>query len=193
MATTDRPKRPGGRSARVRSAVLRAVEELLVDGGIAALSVAAVAERAGVNPSSVYRRWGTLDALLFDAVLAATARTVPTANTGSLRGDLERFVQSSIRATQTPLGAALAQVLLTRPLTPEGQRERQQYWARRHEALRPIFDRARERGERVPDPEDVIETVLAPVYFRRFVTGRPISRKLAATLVDRTLAGSPHS
>ena len=56
--------RPGGRSARVRRAVLDAVVELLEEGGARAVTIAEVATRSGVNASSIYRRWHGVDALI---------------------------------------------------------------------------------------------------------------------------------
>ena len=60
--------RPGGRSARVRDAVHKAVVELLADGEID-VAIPKIAERAGVNPTSIYRRWGSRDHLLLDAAV----------------------------------------------------------------------------------------------------------------------------
>jgi hypothetical protein len=42
----------------VQKAVHRAVRELQADGGEGELTVPAVAARAGVTPSTIYRRWG---------------------------------------------------------------------------------------------------------------------------------------
>ncbi len=63
--------RPGGRSARVRAAVHRAVGELLADEPAEALTIPAIAARAGVHATTVYRRWGSVAQLLADV---ATSR-----------------------------------------------------------------------------------------------------------------------
>src|SRR5215204_176225 len=60
--------RPGGRTARTRAAVLDATVAELAEHGHAALTVEAVAARAGVNKTTLYRRWGGKDGLLADAV-----------------------------------------------------------------------------------------------------------------------------
>src|SRR5512132_695784 len=83
-----RPRRPGGRSARVRAAVLRATIAELLRTGYAGLSVEAVADRAGVHKTTVYRRWGTLQQLVTDALLAHVSAKVPQPDTGTLRSDL---------------------------------------------------------------------------------------------------------
>ena len=51
--------RVGGRSARVVSAVLRMTLEVLGQEGYAGLRVEDVAARAGVNKTTIYRRWPT--------------------------------------------------------------------------------------------------------------------------------------
>lgn len=61
-------RRPGGRSARIRAQVLEAVRELLVEQGFDALSVDAVAERAAVHRTTVYRRWRDVGGLLADVL-----------------------------------------------------------------------------------------------------------------------------
>ena len=63
-APNRRTRRPGGRSARVQAAVYAAVGELVSEGHRDSVTVPQVAERAGVNPTSVYRRWGSVDALM---------------------------------------------------------------------------------------------------------------------------------
>ena len=67
--------RPGGRAARVRAQVHRAVVELVREG-MADLTLPAVADRAGVSPSTLYRRWGSVPALL-DDVAAGRDRPAP--------------------------------------------------------------------------------------------------------------------
>ncbi|MEV1246343.1 TetR family transcriptional regulator [Nonomuraea sp. NPDC050022] len=57
-------RRPGGRSARVRTAVHEAVLDLLRKEDWDSLSLARVAERSGVHQATLYRRWGTLGALI---------------------------------------------------------------------------------------------------------------------------------
>jgi AcrR family transcriptional regulator len=52
-APTSVTTRPGGRSARVRAAVHRAVEELLAEGPAEALTVPVIAARAGVHATTV--------------------------------------------------------------------------------------------------------------------------------------------
>src|SRR5450830_1070246 len=85
--------RPGGRSARVQESIHQAVHGLLEEQDRASLTVPQIAARAGVTPSTIYRRWGDLAALLADVAFARMRPEVEPANTGSLRGDLQAWAE----------------------------------------------------------------------------------------------------
>ena len=57
MASGQPGRRPGGRTAAVSNAIRAAVEELAAEKGLERVTIPLVAERAGVNPTTVYRRW----------------------------------------------------------------------------------------------------------------------------------------
>ena len=78
--------RRGGRSARVVESVLRATVEELGTVGYTALRVEDVAERSGVNKTSIYRRWPSKVELVAAALLNH-ARNHEAPDTGSLRED----------------------------------------------------------------------------------------------------------
>src|SRR6267154_2033770 len=54
---TATAQRPGGRSARVRREVLAATLHVLLEEGLDATTIPAIADRAGVHHTSIYRRW----------------------------------------------------------------------------------------------------------------------------------------
>ena len=65
--------RPGGRSARVQASVHQAVRDLLATSDRDGITVPAIAERAGVTPSTIYRRWGGLPELMADVAAEPVA------------------------------------------------------------------------------------------------------------------------
>src|SRR5664280_783734 len=81
-------RRPGGRSARVRAAVLEATLDQLAESGYDGLSFEAVAVRAGVHKTTLYRRWSDRTDLVLDAMLELSSQTVPVPDFGSVRADL---------------------------------------------------------------------------------------------------------
>src|SRR4051812_48263496 len=75
------------RVARSRAAVCDAVVDLLVAGGVPAVTVDAVVAQSGVAKTTVYRHWSSRDELLADAAARALPE-VEVPDTGSLAGDL---------------------------------------------------------------------------------------------------------
>src|SRR4051794_11575396 len=97
------PGRP--RSARADEAILGAVVDLLADGTTAeALSIEAVAARAGVGKATIYRRWANKDALLVDAV-ASLKGPLPEISGDSVREDLLTLLRP-VGRNRTPARAA---------------------------------------------------------------------------------------
>src|SRR2546425_529533 len=102
MEERDPVRRPGGRSARVRAAVHQAVTDLVAERGYGEFTVGDVAARAGVADTSVYRRWGTLEALLTDVALTRLNTQSPMPDTGSLAGDLHAYAAQVAREITGP-------------------------------------------------------------------------------------------
>jgi len=69
MSAAKAIPRPGGRSARVQAAVHAATTALIAEQGRGELTVPLIAARAGVTPSTIYRRWGDLAELLADVAV----------------------------------------------------------------------------------------------------------------------------
>jgi AcrR family transcriptional regulator len=178
--------RPGGRSARVRDAVHDAVVELLAAGEIDA-AIPKIAERAGVNPTSIYRRWGSRDNLLLDAAVTRLRATSPIPDTGSLRGDLAGWAEGVERAMRDRRGQILLRALVA---TMAPDQEPVEYLRARGDDLQAALDKAAARGEPVPTVDEVLDFVLAPLYLR-VLFRRPVEPGTGARLVDRLLTALP--
>ncbi len=188
LVTVKQPpvRRPGGRTARVRVAVHRAVLDLLADHDWDQLSLPLVAQRAGVHPATLYRRWGTVPALLDDVVTEQLSRASAVPDTGTLRGDLERYAVQAARDVAGPLGIVFLQAATL--ATRSGQaRPPPRYMARRGVQLQGMLDRAAARGEAPPTLVELLEVVLAPLYFHALFFNRPADADHARTLVGRLL------
>src|SRR5579862_1126111 len=145
-ATPREPRRRvGGRSARVRTAVLAATLEALLDGGYEALNFGEIAARSGVHESSIYRRWGTKAALVAEALQSSSASHRPTPDTGSFRTDLIETLRQVIVWLETPLGQATS--LIVTAADPDLAEIRRAYWLDRLARARLMVERAQGRGE----------------------------------------------
>lgn len=96
--------RTGGRSARVQTSIHAAVRDLLQEQERSALSVPMIAARAGVTPSTIYRRWGDLTSLLADAAVERLRPDEPV-DCGNLRDDLRTWVEVYLRKPTRPPAA----------------------------------------------------------------------------------------
>ncbi|MEU6783166.1 TetR/AcrR family transcriptional regulator [Nonomuraea angiospora] len=182
-------RRPGGRSARVRAAVHQAVTDLIAERGYGNFTVGEVAARAGVADTSVYRRWGNLEALLMDVAITWLTTQSPIPDTGSLAGDLRAYAANVARDVTGPDGPAVLRLAIALSTAgQDGLRARDAFLAERSRQLQAMLDRARDRGEHPPDVLDVLDHILAPMYIRVLFGAGPPTPDYAGTLVDRLLS-----
>jgi len=86
---TEPAPRGRPRSARAHEATLEAAAGLLLERGLDAVSMDAVAARAGVSKATIYRWWPTKESLALDALYTQWSAAAPVPrDTGSLRDDL---------------------------------------------------------------------------------------------------------
>jgi AcrR family transcriptional regulator len=185
-ASRGRP-RPGGRSARVRAAVFAATQELLQQRGAHGFSLVDVAERAGVAPSSLYRRWGGVEALIMDVGMDGLMQEYPLPDTGSLHGDLEGWADNIVRSLRDPVAATFFRMLVsTAGAKGEAAAHRTKAIRRRRADLAKLVERARRRGERAPDAALLVDVILAPLYTRALF-GERLEAGHAQRLVARLM------
>ncbi|MEU6054956.1 TetR/AcrR family transcriptional regulator [Streptomyces xanthochromogenes] len=117
----DRPRRrTGGRSARVREAVLKATAELIAEQGHERIPIAEIAERSGVHQTSIYRRWRTTNAIVLDLSQERLASSWAIPDTGSLRGDLLAYAHGAAESMRGPDAAVLLRALIASVPTGDG-------------------------------------------------------------------------
>jgi AcrR family transcriptional regulator len=181
--------RPGGRTARVREAVVRAVGDALIESGLAGLDLADVARRAGVGKTTVYRRWGTVAAAVAELVDDMVETSAPRAATGSLESDLRANAELVRSTLADPRQGRLLTTLMFAAREDERTAEalRRFYRARIRE-WEPCVVEAVARGELPADTDaaEVIRAVSAPLYYRLLTVGEPPSEADR----DRTVAAA---
>ncbi|MFW0794159.1 TetR/AcrR family transcriptional regulator [Gordonia sp. CPCC 205515] len=183
--STDAPDRtvrtrPGGRTARVRSAVYRAVGELVDGGRGATMTIPQIAEQAGVNPTTVYRRWGTVDALLGEVAVFVLTREEHIPDRGRLHDDLLEWGDAMAIDIDKPDRRAHLRAMIS---ARDGVVELCPCWEFRRRQVEVMVGRARDRGEGTPTVDQVLDHVVAPLYGKS-VFGLAIDRAFGASLVD---------
>ncbi|MBV9204121.1 MAG: TetR/AcrR family transcriptional regulator [Actinobacteria bacterium] len=180
--------------ARSKARIVDAVVELIVKRGVRAVTIEEVAATSGVAKTTVYRHWPSREALVAETLAAALpAPVIP--DTGSLAGDLQKLA----RGLAAGLGDARSAALLAAIALPDGDPSldavRHDATRARHQALRAVVRRARERGESVPvdGADGLIRSIAGPLFYRRFVEGVPPTRTMADRCVQRALAPAEHT
>lgn len=191
MASRSEPGtvRPGGRTARVRAAVLDATGDALAEHGFAGLDLADVARRAGAGKTTVYRRWGSPAALVADLLTDMAEQSLPRTETGDLHGDLRANARLVVRTLTDPRQSRLFRAIIAAATgddrTAAGLRR---FYRTRVEEWAPCVEQAVARGE-VPagtDAREVIKAVSAPLYYRLLASGDPLDEAAA----DRAAAAA---
>jgi AcrR family transcriptional regulator len=184
-------RRPGGRSARVRAAVLQAALDAMAEHGPGGLTISEIARRAGVHATSVQRRWGTTENVVLDAMLTRSQEELPVPDTGTLREDLIAFARLIAAYLATPLGTALSRTMAVAEDDPDMADGRLQFWRARYDIARVMISRAIERREVAAgtDSQLALELLIAPLHFRALLTRQPIDDSLIEQVVDTLLGG----
>ncbi|GGL89836.1 hypothetical protein GCM10010129_37120 [Streptomyces fumigatiscleroticus] len=166
--------RPGGRTARVRAAVLRAAGDALAEQGFDRLDLADVARRAEVGRTTVYRRWGSVTGLVADLLADMAEQSLPRTESGSVLGDLRANASLVQRTLADPRQGALFRAVIAAAACDErtAQALRRFYEVRVAEWA-PCVVQGVDRGE-LPagtDAEQVVRAVSAPLYYALLTTG----------------------
>ncbi|NUP77295.1 MAG: TetR/AcrR family transcriptional regulator [Nonomuraea sp.] len=185
--------RPGGRTARVRAAVLEATQDELVEHGFHGLTMDQVAARAGVGKTTVYRRWGSRAGLVTDLMIDLAEQSSPHADTGSIEGDLLANAMAVKDAvTDHRLGVTFQAVIAAGTSDAQAAQALQAFYLRRIEEWAKAVDAGVKRGE-LPEGTDgmeVIRAISAPLYYRLLVTKEPVDEEVARNAALRTLAAA---
>ncbi|MET9977352.1 TetR/AcrR family transcriptional regulator [Streptomyces microflavus] len=179
----------GGRTARVREAVLRAAGDALAEHGFGGLDLADVARRAEVGKTTVYRRWSTPAGLVADLLTDMAEQSLPRTDTGSLAEDLRANARLVVRTLTDPRQRALfAAVIAAATGDPRTAEALHGFYAVRIGEWSGCVEAAVARGE-VPegtDPGEVVAAVSAPLYYRLLASGAPLDEAAA----DRAAAAA---
>lgn len=170
---------------------MEATFSLALERGFSGFSVSDIAERAGVHQTSIYRRWGTRERLLVDAVHSRVDRAAPIPDTGSLRGDLRSFLEGVAAFMRTPEGLLLSRLAVTASEDPALLETRTQYWQRAITNAATIFERAAARGEVSPDIDGPtsVEILVGPLWYRAIVTGQDLDEAFLEGVARVALEG----
>lgn len=187
---TTRAGRP--RSEKTRLAILEAAADLLVEGGLAATTIEAIATRAGVSKVTIYKWWSSRGSVAIDAYFHRYRQTLLFPDTGDLAGDLLAQMLVLIRAFRGRAGAIMAELIGQAQTDPALASTIREGWVQpRRKITTSVIQRAVDRGELRSDVSIpiLLDELYGPIYFRLIVRHEPLSDKFARELVHNTIAG----
>ncbi|MET7297406.1 TetR/AcrR family transcriptional regulator [Embleya sp. NPDC005575] len=182
-----------GRGPRKSREIFDATLDLLADKGYEGLTVEGVAERSGVNKTTIYRWWPSKGALLGAALTGTGRLDFPLPDTGSLRGDLTALMSKIVALLTTAPTADIAVATLGAVThSPELAEHTRAFFTDRLAREQPLFDRAVARGELAPDADPMLMMdLLAGAAWLHLVFRRlPADANFAARTVDIVLDGA---
>jgi AcrR family transcriptional regulator len=164
----------GDITAAIRNAVMNELAEV----GYGRLSIEAVARRAGVGKTAIYRRWSNKLEMVLEIVSAVAERSVPMPDTGSFAGDLQLLMFIVSRALQHRIASQIIPDLMAEAARNPKIAETLQRALRTHQLAvgEKIVGQAVERGELPPDTNAdlAVDLMLGPLYWRLAVSRTPI-------------------
>lgn len=192
MGTNARATKPRGRprSQESEEAILDATMDLLSELGFRAVTVEAIAARAGASKSTIYRRWPTKENL----VIAAFARTpmLVAPRAGRVEARLTAVILQFAEFMQgTSLGGVLPALVAERAHNPALGEALEPEVRRRRQSSIDILAQAVERGELPPglDFELAVDLLTGPVMQRLMVMGQTVDRRFVRQVVEVVCRG----
>jgi AcrR family transcriptional regulator len=183
VAENRRPHTGSRRNDEAELAILRAAGDLLVAGAGVPISVAAIAERAGVGKQTIYRWWPSKSAVLLDAMIHRAEQVAPLPDTGALDSDLRDFLRSTFVAAAASRSLLLG--VLREALGDAATMDRlAKFTAARRDELAQILDRARVRGQ-LPElrrPAAVTDQAFGLLWYRMVFAHEPLDEQAADDL-----------
>ncbi|MHC5859713.1 TetR/AcrR family transcriptional regulator [Nostoc sp.] len=162
-STSGRP-----RSIHADQAILQATLDLLAEVGYENMSIEAIASRAGVGKTTIYRRYTSKEELVADAI-ESLRDDVAIPDTGSFWGDMDILINNAAKKIDSPLGRqTLALIISTASTNPQFA---EVYWTKytklRREALSKVLKRAKSRSEihKDADIELIIDLLSGSLYY----------------------------
>jgi AcrR family transcriptional regulator len=188
-------RKPAGAALRrpdVTRAIAAATFAELAEAGYGRLSIEAVARRAGVGKTAVYRRWPGKYEMVLDLVARAAVQVADAPDTGSLRGDVLAFLTGVDQALRHPLLSRIVPDLLA-----EAARDSEMFEALerrigvvRRRNVAKIVDRAIERGE-LPADTDIdlgLNFLAGPLYLRIVINRAEPDPERLDRMADKIIA-----
>ncbi|BAY10356.1 TetR/AcrR family transcriptional regulator [Calothrix sp. NIES-2098] len=168
MTHSNKKSQGRPRSTQAHQAILQAALELLAEVGFDAMSMDAIATRAGVGKPTIYRRYSSKEELVADAI-ESVRQDVVIPDTGNLWDDMDELIKNAAQITLSPLGRKTVAMIISS--ASNNSQFAQIYWTKylqpRRQAFAVVLERAKARNEIQADldPGLVFDTMSAIMLY----------------------------
>jgi AcrR family transcriptional regulator len=186
--TRGRPRDP-----RTRAAILAAARTLLERGGLTAVTIEAIAQKAGVSRPTIYRYWPNAPAVAMAAFLDVTGAPEAARSTRSPYAALRAQLHAVADAFASPTGRSVAaMVAAAQSETELAKAFRNEFIARNRDATRLLLERCIEDALTAPpaDMELALDLIFGPLFYRLLMGHAPITRGFVDRLLDTVIPAS---
>lgn len=194
MAPSKKKRRDAGRprGEPIEAALLTHALAELAAHGVEGASVDRIARAAEVNKTSVYRRFGTREALLA-AALERVADDVSAAleDQGSLRKDLQLVAERVAALLRAPMGRSLARAAFAESADSEVAALAARQMTKPHASAAAMVQRARARGEWRAEisPEVALAALVGALLHRALLERAALTPSFVRQVVALVAAG----
>ncbi|GAA1653742.1 TetR/AcrR family transcriptional regulator [Nonomuraea maheshkhaliensis] len=188
--------RPAGRprSEKAEKAIIEATLDLIAEGmGVSELTIEAIASKAGVGKTTIYRRWSNKEDLIVDA-LATLRAPMPKLPGTSVRDDLISLLEAMRRESGDTRGRCVMNIAMSE--ADRYPRLMERFLKRavepRRQAMRAVIERGVTTGELKPELDVDMGMALisgAMLWHTKWGPAGDLPSDLPQRVVDAALAG----
>lgn len=177
---------------RRKAEIFTAALDLLSSLGYDSLTIEGVAQRSGVNKTTIYRWWTSKSELLRDALLHSHLLRFELADTGSLRGDLTALAEQVLTLLDNEHRRAIIEAALVGAVRHQAMRELVvSFLDDRLGRHQPVFERAVARGDLPPDadPAPLVDAMAGALWLRILVRRGEVTESYTRDLIGLLMEG----
>lgn len=181
------PARGRPRDPRTRVAILAAARALLERGGLTAVTIEAIAQKAGVSRPTIYRYWPNAPAVAMAAFLEATGAPDAARKAATPLSALRAQLHAVADAFAAPAGRSVAaMVAAAQSETELAKAFRNEFIARNRDATRTLLEQciARKLVSPPADTDLALDLIFGPLFYRLLMGHAPITRGFVDRLLD---------
>jgi AcrR family transcriptional regulator len=173
--------------------VLDAAADLLIEGGLSAATIEAIAARAGVSKATIYKWWPSRGHVALDSLFNRTRASMDVDAQATVEEALRQQVGALLDLLSDPAtGSLVRETVALAQSDPDLRSALVSQWLEPRRAIvERVLRRAVERGEIHADVDvaAAMDQLFGPLYYRLLFGHAPLEPELAATLVDQMLVG----